>query len=120
MTNKKKLKILYAEDEPITRMLVSDILGSVADTVSVSNGLDAYQHFQEDRFDLLITDLSMPKMSGFELIFKIRESDQSMPIVVTTAFREEYLGLEDHATIIEKPLDIEKFVELIKTYEKLS
>jgi len=116
MSVKRKFTILYAEDEPVTRMLISNILETVAETISVSNGLDAYEYAQNNSFDILITDLSMPKMSGFELIYKIRESHPDVPIIVTTAFREEYMGLDAHADIIEKPIDIDRLVELVESF----
>ncbi|PLX71120.1 MAG: response regulator [Denitrovibrio sp.] len=112
------IKVLYAEDEPITRMLVADILSGYCEVVSTSNGAEALEEFKKGGFDLIITDLSMPKMSGFELIYKVKEANPDLPILVTTAFREEYSGIEDLAQIIEKPLDIDKFIKLIEAYCK--
>lgn len=81
-----------------------------------ANGAEAFDEFSKGEFDLLITDLSMPKMSGFELIYKIKELKPEIPVIVTTAFREEYFGIEGLAEIIEKPLNIDKFLEIVDKY----
>ena len=71
---------------------------------SFSNSLDALEAFkvEPDRFDLLITDLTMPKITGLELAEKVFEINPDMPVILCTGFSElvskekaEALGIKD-------------------------
>jgi len=74
-------------------------------TLIVKNGRGA--------FDLLITDLQMPGMSGIELIDRVREEGDSMPILVITAFRQQHdlTGLTD---VLDKPFTAEKLLARVR------
>ena len=87
MSTMKKARILLADDDPIMRELASAKLTEAGWDPSVAkDGREARVMLESDRFDLLITDLEMPHMDGFELTQKIRNSDHhsELPIIVIT------------------------------------
>lgn len=107
-------KILYAEDEALTRTFVSRLLGRYYNVVDAANGEEALEKYQEGGFDLLVTDLSMPVMDGFMLINEIRKINEHLPIVVTTAFREEAEKIRNVAKIVEKPVTFEELISAVR------
>ncbi|MBI5185662.1 MAG: SpoIIE family protein phosphatase [Nitrospinae bacterium] len=82
-------KILIAEDENLTAELVADILGELGYLVRTApDGAVALELFNREDFDLLVTDIQMPRMNGLDLIKNIRETPKGkeMAIVVATAY----------------------------------
>lgn len=84
------MNILYIEDEPVTRDLVTKILVRHNHSVRVaSNGVSGLKLFLEEQPDMVIADLSMPAMSGAQMISMIRKHSKMVPIVITTAYKDE-------------------------------
>ena len=80
------LKILVAEDDPSTSKLLCAILKlNGYDPVSARDGEEALKIMDHQHIDLLISDVMMPKMDGFELTKIIRESGSMLPIIMLTA-----------------------------------
>jgi signal transduction histidine kinase/CheY-like chemotaxis protein/putative methionine-R-sulfoxide reductase with GAF domain len=104
-------KILIVEDEPAVADLIGEILSGAGYEVSMVNGaIDAVQALAEDDFDLLLTDLGMPQMNGWELARHCRDLHPGMPVILVTGW-----GLEiDSAMVTEsgvfsvlaKPFDV--------------
>lgn len=115
----KTLKVLYVEDEIILRDTTCNSLNSILKEVVVAdNGKEGLEKFQNDKFDLIITDLSMPVMSGTEMIKAIREIDKEIPIIITTAYGSQNLEVKELSKIgmtdyVMKPVDVMKLVETI-------
>jgi two-component system response regulator PilR (NtrC family) len=80
-------KILVVDDEPSLREVLSIMLkrGGYAVT-SASDGEEALEHLQKDIFDLVITDLRMPKMSGMEVLKAVKSAAPETVVLVITAF----------------------------------
>ncbi len=86
----EKFSILVVEDEFYNRKNMVEYLHLYYTNIfEAENGLDAYEIYQERQPNLIITDISMPKMDGLELIEKIREQDDSTPIVIISAFSDQ-------------------------------
>lgn len=100
------MNILYAEDESFTRRIVKKMIEADGHTVhEAANGIIGLKKFLEHKPDVVVTDLSMPEMDGFEMISRIRDFNPSVPIIVTTAYREEAEHIEHIVTkCIYKPL----------------
>ena len=115
----KNLKVLYVEDEIVLRDTTCSSLDSILKEVVVAdNGEEGLEKFQNDTFDLIITDLSMPVMTGTEMIEKIRELNKDIPIIVTTAYgsqNEDIIKLHDIGMdeYVMKPVDMMKLIEAI-------
>ncbi len=115
----KTLKVLYVEDEIILRDTTCNSLNSILKEVVVAdNGKEGLEKFKNDKFDLIITDLSMPVMSGTEMIMAIREIDKDIPIIITTAYGSQNIEVQELAKVnltdyVMKPVDVMKLVETI-------
>lgn len=81
-----KAKILLAEDDTSLGFVIADQLRSEGYQVTLcSNGVEAYQRFNEDKFNICILDVMMPKKDGFSLAEDIRKLDTEIPIIFLTA-----------------------------------
>ena len=119
-----KKKVLVVDGCRETRKLVTEILESRGYEVStVADGYDAVLLFGSNKPDLLVTELAMPGMDGFDLCRIIR-AFSSMPIVILTAQRgvEEALkALKAGAdALVPKPLDRGKFLDEIEALLTIS
>ncbi|HKV36225.1 MAG TPA: ATP-binding protein [Pyrinomonadaceae bacterium] len=90
------LRVLAVDDEPDTRELVTAVLTTCgADVVSVGSGTEALDQMNRQRFDLLISDIGMPEMNGYDLIGRIRQRGEEhggrTPAMALTA----YAGIDD-------------------------
>lgn len=86
--NKGSQVILVVEDDQITRNMIATMLRKSGWQVQLAeNGVDALQHLQTIIPDLIISDLMMPEMDGFELVSKVKASDKwrGIPVVILTA-----------------------------------
>lgn len=103
------LRILFVDDDPRVRGTLGELLRGWGHTVvAAEDGLNALDTFifalrSGQPFDVVITDLGMPKMNGAELIKKIREHDPNVPIIIVTAWGKE--GFVPNANaILGKPV----------------
>jgi CheY-like chemotaxis protein len=110
--------VLYAEDDIIIQRILGKFINKrYPGTLIAGNGRDAFELYEQNSVDLIVTDLSMPVMSGFELIRKIRESDKQTPIIVTTAYRDEAKQLDNEGVIIlYKPIDTRELMKNIEDH----
>ena len=108
-------KILIAEDDRELRQLFAHVLTKNGYTVlGVSNGEEALDALEQSYYDLIISDIMMPKMDGYELVRSIRESGSSIPIMMITAkdaFDDMRLGfLSGSDDYMVKPINIGEMV----------
>lgn len=84
----KGLRILLAEDDPFNVMVVGDDLAWYIPEVQIDtaeNGLAAIEMYQQGGYDLILMDMRMPNMNGYEAAKEIRKIDQNIPIIALTA-----------------------------------
>jgi CheY-like chemotaxis protein len=80
-------KILVVDDNEMLCRLACDILHAEGyRAVPASNAAEALRAFEEEEFDLLVTDSQMPGMSGVELARAVRNRNPGFPVIVMTAF----------------------------------
>ncbi len=102
--------ILVAEDYPATRSVLRTLLRGAGHTVRFAvNGEEALAQVAQQRPDLLLLDVMMPKKSGYEVLSEIRRTDTALPVILLTAKREKSdvilglgLGSDDY---VKKPFD---------------
>ena len=107
--------ILVCEDDRQLRELFCDVLKSEGFvTAEVSHGEDALNKLDSANFDLVITDVMMPKVDGFELVKSMRERGYDMPVLMITAMGSPEdkrtgfrAGVDDYMV---KPIDIDEMV----------
>jgi PAS domain S-box-containing protein len=120
----KGKRVLIAEDDEFNYMYVRELLNELnVDYIRVANGAEAYDAVVNDSsIDLLLLDLKMPVMDGYEAARKIRQVNLKIPIIAQTAYafssdREKSLhaGCNDY---ISKPIDRREFERLLAKYLK--
>lgn len=110
----KLLKILYVEDEPTTRKLTSSLLKRLFDNITIcDNGECAVEKAKESKFDLIITDLTMPGLNGAEYIKYLKETALDTPIIALTAHSgDDFDDILSCCTMIQKPLILNELIEI--------
>ena len=108
-------KILLAEDDRELRQLFQHVLTKNGYTaVGVSNGLEALEALEGGYFDLLISDIMMPKMDGYTLVRTIRDEGMNMPVLMITAkdaFDDMRMGfLSGSDDYMVKPVNVNEMV----------
>jgi len=80
-------KILLVEDDEGYREIVKDTLELTGkyEVITASNGMEGLDAYGTCRLDIIVTDVDMPKMTGLEMIKKIRETDKEIPVIITSA-----------------------------------
>ncbi len=121
---KEGVKILLVEDYKHSQIIVTRLLkkNNFDSIVVVENGAEAVEAVKKQHFDLILMDMQMPVMNGFEATEKIRQLPEykEVPIIALTAFamkgdREKCLeaGATDY---IPKPIDSQEFIEKVKYF----
>lgn len=108
-------KILIAEDDRELRQLFQHVLVKNGYTVTgVSNGAEALEAIDAGYYDLIISDIMMPKVDGYELMRAIREAGQNTPVMMITAkdaFDDMRLGfLSGTDDYMVKPVNVNEMV----------
>jgi two-component system, OmpR family, response regulator ChvI len=104
-------KVLIVDDEPdITFTLKKGLEQGGYDVHVFNDPLMALSNFKPDVYDLLLLDIKMPKMTGFELYRKLKEMDSKVKVCFITAFetyyekfRQEFYPLEEIKDSLENP-----------------
>jgi CheY-like chemotaxis protein len=102
-------KILIVDDEPAVLFALSEALADRRRGVKVAtatNGKEAMAILESEKVDLVVTDLRMPEMDGFELMAWLRRSFPHLPVIVMTAYVAESARLGVGLDILEKPFDL--------------
>ena len=113
----KDLKILYVEDEDDVREFTGKILKTVVkEAIIAQNGLEGLEQFKANQdIDLIVTDINMPKMNGFEMCTEIKKINNSIPVVITSAhndpnFLKEAIDVGVNAYAM-KPIDLYQLID---------
>ncbi|MBC91367.1 MAG: DNA-binding response regulator [Flavobacteriaceae bacterium] len=115
----KNKKILVVEDDPNFGSILRDYLSLNSYSVSLAkNGVEGYEKFKKNNYDLCILDVMMPFKDGFTLAKEIREKNNNIPIIFLTAktLKEDVLkgfkvGADDY---LSKPFDSDVLLAKIK------
>ena len=106
------LKILIAEDDKdLNRFVCGALQKNGYAVTSCVNGAEALKYLDNDKFDLILTDIMMPETDGFELAERVRAADKNTPILFMTARDDKpsqmlgyRIGIDDYVT---KPFDMD-------------
>ena len=111
--------ILVVDDDKNTRLLLKAVLENANYTVyTATNGIDALEVMDKEHIDLVVLDVMMPKMDGYELTKTLRENQNNLPILMISAkqlpqdkHKGFLVGTDDYIT---KPIDDEEMLYRIK------
>jgi CheY-like chemotaxis protein len=118
MSGRKRPKILVVDDDLDVRSMLYDLLSETGyDVDTAADGAEGLLLFELARQDLVILDLLMPRMTGWELAERVAEVDARVPIVALTGFGAD---LEDEAArrgvvLMHKPVDVVVLSHLLRS-----
>ncbi|GET41518.1 response regulator transcription factor [Microseira wollei] len=113
-------KVLVVDDSPMQREMISRVLKNVGINVTVaSDGLEALEQIQQNCPDLVVLDIVMPRMNGYEVCRWLRSNlGENLPVVMCSSKREEfdrYWGIKQGAdAYIAKPFRPQDLVVTVK------
>lgn len=112
-------RILYVDDEPILTTLGRQVLSRAGYQVDIaSDGAVGWEFLTGTRYHLLVTDNNMPRVTGMELISKIRWSGMHLPIILTSGFLNELpepaITLDGLTAFLPKPFTHDALLGLIE------
>ncbi len=123
MPTEQRKKVLIVDDERLTRaVLQRNIILAGYDVMVASNGQEAIEKIREAAPDLIVVDLVMPDMNGFEMCRRIRNNEQTMktPVIVVSALQSQTDIEEAKASgadvYLTKPIKPEDFIKHVKKY----
>ena len=126
MTNKffKQLKILFVEDESKLSELLENAIGdNFGSFICAYNGKDGLKKFKEFLPDIVITDITMPIMSGLDMAREIKNISPDTPIIILSAYSEtdKLLNAIDIGVIkyFIKPFDLDEVLEYIDSLKTI-
>ena len=116
----KKYSILLAEDDQGLQTALTKVLRKEGYYVyGASDGDEAVEVFNQRTFDLVITDLSMPKKKGLEVLAEIKKKSPKTPVIIITAFGDwdtYQEAMNGHVfEYINKPVKKEELLKLVET-----
>lgn len=115
--------VLVVEDSATQRQMISDLLkesGLNASVTSVSDGVEALEHIKTERPDIIVLDIVMPRMNGYEVCRQIKTdpNTENVPVIMCSSKGEEfdkYWGMKQGAdAYIAKPFEPTELIGTIK------
>ncbi|MDJ0882737.1 MAG: response regulator [Desulfobacterales bacterium] len=113
--------VLLVDDDQTTTVLIARKLRAHSgqfDIRTAQNGLEALEQLAQGQIDMVVTDLNMPQMDGFELLTHLNNAYPNIPAVVMTAYNtqevETHLAEAHQVQVIEKPIDYQAFIAAIE------
>ena len=83
------IRVLYVEDDKAIQSEINDFLGRFFPTIVLAdNGEEGLQLYKAGDYDIVISDINMPKMSGIDMIHAIKEINEEQKVIVTSAYNE--------------------------------
>ena len=121
----ERLRILVVDDESQICELYDAILENTEQHVEIrSQGRAAIDALRSQRFALVVTDITMPDVTGDQVLIAAKEVDASLPVIVVTGHiaeitnrRMHELGVDD---VLFKPFNVREFVSLVQRYDLLT
>ena len=116
---RERVTLLIAEDNESNYMLFESILGSHYKLIHAWDGVEAVELFNEHNPQLVIMDINMPRMDGYEATREIRKKSTSVPIIAVTAYAfasdKERIMENGFNSYVSKPINAKKLDEELKS-----
>lgn len=114
----KDLKLLYVEDNEPTRKSTKVMLDEFFSDITIAiDGQDGLEKFKDNRFDIIITDINMPKLTGLQMAKEIKEIDYDIPILIFSAHNESSYFQDSISINIDgyllKPINFKQFSQTL-------
>jgi DNA-binding NtrC family response regulator len=117
MNDPNKKSVLVVDDEEIIRSFLSEVLGDKYDVSLASDGDEAIEQIKKRRFDLIITDLKMPRVPGEEVVKFVQQQDPTSRVIVISGFSSLYTVSQSinsgACAFLSKPFSIKELMETV-------
>ena len=115
----RKNRILVVDDDRAMRLALAESLESCGyDITAAENGREALERFRKGKFDLVVTDMKMPGMTGIEVLRGVKELSPEMPVILITAYGTVGTAVEamkeGAAEFIMKPFSLDDLEAVVK------
>jgi CheY-like chemotaxis protein len=117
-----KKNILIIDDSPVTRMIIKHQIPASEnfEVTEAENGIGGLELFKKNKFDLVLLDLTMPEMDGFETLVQLKKVNPDINVVIITSdmqshIRERVMNL-GAAELLNKPPNQEQIKGIISKY----
>jgi two-component system LytT family response regulator len=113
------MRVLVVDDEPLARQAIASVLDKRRDVEThdaVANAVDALAKLSAERYDVLVVDINMPRVSGLDLLDRIRAGGQNVPAVIfVTAYSEHAIAAFDRHAVdyVLKPFEKRRLEEAL-------
>src|ERR1700722_502970 len=113
-------RILIVDDDPGQRSLLDSFLrGQGFETVVVDSGERALETLRSGKFDMMVSDVRMPGLTGLETLRRARKEHATLPVLLVTAFtdvRDAVAAMRDGAVnYLAKPIDLDELLATVRT-----
>lgn len=114
---KQRTKILLVDDEEAVLRITSRLLTLKGfEVVTARNGVEALQVFSRERFDLVISDVTMPEMDGLTLLRRLREMEPPPKVILISGINFETANTTGASAVLNKPFELSQLLELIECH----
>jgi len=112
------LSILLVEDDAKDQKLISKILVEGGYTIKVaSDGIDALMQIAQGKFDLVLSDIHMPNLDGFQLLEQMNQKQIHIPVIFITGNHDENYDIKSQelgaVAYIEKPIQRKRLLQIL-------
>jgi CheY-like chemotaxis protein len=111
-------RVLLVDDDPMVRaVLVETLQVHGYHVTAAGDGQEALNLFAPSRYDVVVTDLSMPQMSGWELIERLRQADREVPVIVISGVatgEDDERAQQTGVALLHKPTSLHHLREAIE------
>jgi len=113
-------KVLVVDDEKGIRFLLSEVLNSQGFDVSLArDGQESLDKLENDRFDLVVTDINMPRLDGVAMMECMKQSGRNEKIIIMTGDTSDRrlldLQMPNVVSQLRKPFQMDCFIDLVTT-----
>jgi len=110
VSTERQPRILVIDDDRHVRMLLSDLLSAWGyDADVAADGIEGLALFERGTYDMVLTDLAMPNVTGLDVVAGVRDRDPSIAVILFTGVMGEVAGEDQRlgVKVLRKPLDID-------------
>lgn len=117
----KNLKVLFVDDEKDIRDSVNIFFNKFVNTFYIAkNGEEGLSIFKEQDIDVVITDILMPQMNGFEMLEEIRKINPHIFVIIVSASDEDKINAHTKYNLkVKKPILFEDIIQIIKAMSQI-
>jgi len=110
VSTERQPRILVIDDDRYVRMLLCDLLSAWGyDADVAADGVEGLALFERGTYDMVLTDLAMPNVTGLDVVAGVRDRDPSIAVILFTGVMGEVAGEDQRlgVKVLRKPLDID-------------